>query len=135
MFSSGDAGDGARRTVHPHQQQSDNHRDVAHRVGEEAPAFADLRHQNAGDGRTDHARAIEHGGVQRDRIHQVVLAHHIHQKRLPPGNVEGVHHPQQRGQHENMPDLVNRMQQGESGQNEGQQHRRGLGADHYPLRL
>ena len=62
MCASGEAADAqTRRTLHPHHHQSDDHGDVAHAVGEETPAFADLRHQNSGDGRADDARAVEHG--------------------------------------------------------------------------
>jgi hypothetical protein len=91
--------------LHPHHQQTNNHGDIAHRVGEEAPAFADLRDQNPGDCRADHARSVKHGRVQSDGVHQVFLADHIHQKGLPTGNVERVHHAQQTRQHEHVPDL------------------------------
>ncbi len=73
----------SRRGVHIHHHQSSDHRDVASAVCEEAPALPQSRHQHSSDRRTDDTRPVEHGGVQRDGIHQVVFAHHIHKKRLP----------------------------------------------------
>ena len=115
--------------MNPHHQQTNDHSHVAHCIGKKAPAFADLRHQNPRNGRPDHARAVEHGRVQRDRIHQIFLANHIHQKRLPPRNVKGVHYAQQARQHKHVPDL-DFMEQRERSQNEGQRHRRHLRRNH-----
>ena len=92
-----------RRARHSHHQQTRDDRDVAESIREKAPAFADPGDQDPGDGGADDARAVEHGRVQRDRIHQVFLAHHVHQEGLPRWNIKSVHHSQQCRQHEDVP--------------------------------
>ena len=118
------------RRLHAHQQQADDHRDIADAVGEEAPALADGRHQNAGDRRAHHSRGVEHGGIQRDGVHEVGPRHHFHDEGLARRDVEGVDRAQQRGEYEDMPD-VHAVREGESGEDERQQHGKRLrGDDH-----
>ena len=113
---------------HAHHQQAGDHGDVAGAVGEEAPALADDGYQQAGNGRTDNARRVEHGRVQRDGVHEVGLADHLHDEGLARGDVEGVDHAEQRGKHEDVPDLDG-VGEGQSREDEGQQHGGGLGGD------
>ena len=117
---------------HLHQQQAGDDRDVADGVGEEAPALADAGHQDAGDRRADHARGVEHRGVQGDGVDQVFAAHHLHEEGLPRGDVEGVDHPEQRRQHEDVPDLHGAGQR-QDGQDERQQHGGRLGGDDHAV--
>ena len=122
----------ARRSRHPHHQQTNDHGDVAHRVDEEAPALADLCYKDPGNSRADDARPVEHGRVQRDGVHQIFLAHHVHQKRLPRGDVDRIHHPQKCGQYKYVPHLHG-VGKRKGGQNKCQNHGRNLGADDHAL--
>ena len=88
-----------------HHCQADDHGDVAYGVGGKAPAFAHLCHQNSGDRRADDARSIEHRGIQRDGVHQVLFADHVDEERLTSGNIESVHHSEQSCEHEDVPNL------------------------------
>ena len=115
-----------------HQQQARDHGNVADAVGEKTPALADPRDQHTGDGRADHARAVEHGGVQRDRVHQVFAADHVDQKRLSRGNIKGVDDAQQRREHDDLPHTHD-VRERKNRQNERENHRRGLGRDHHAM--
>ena len=55
-------------------RQAPDHRYIADSIGEKTPPFADLRHQDAGDRRSDDPRAVEHRRIQRNRVHQVFRA-------------------------------------------------------------
>ena len=74
-----------------HHQKRTDHREVADRVQEKTPALAERRHHESGDRRPDDACAIQHRGVERDRIHDIVAADGLGQKRVPqlvpPGGV------------------------------------------------
>ena len=112
-----------------HQQQADDHRNVTHAVGEEAPAFADGRHRDAGDGGPQNAGAVEHGGIQRDGIDQVFRHHHFDDERLARRNIKRIHHAQQRRQQHDFPHL-DVSEQGQRRKDEGEQHRGGLRGNH-----
>ena len=114
--------------MHVHQHQSGDHGDVADAVDEKAPALAQPGDQDARNRRADHASAVEHGRIQGDGVHQVVLADHVHEERLAAGDVEGVHHAQQRREDENVPNLHG-MSEGEGRQHKRQQHGCDLGSD------
>ena len=111
-----------------HHQQADDDGDIADGVGKEAPAFADARHQNSGDGRADDAGAVEHRGIERDGVHQIFAHDHFDEQRLAGGNVEGVYDAEQSRQRHDFPD-ANDVQERERGQREGQNHRGYLRAD------
>ena len=122
---------GQPRDAHSHHQQARDHRDIAEALAE-STTFADLRHQNSGDRRAHDARAVEHGRVQSDGVHQIFFAHHIHQEGLPRRNVECIHHSEKRRQHEDVPypdDACKRKHCKYQRQNHG----RNLGPDHDPL--
>ena len=108
-----------------HEQQADDHRNVTHAVGEEAPAFADGRHRDAGDGRAQDAGAVEHGGIQRDGIDQVFRDHHFDDKRLARRDIKCIHHAQQRRQQHDFPN-PDVSEQGQRRQDESEQHGGGL---------
>ena len=129
MLASAEPGSGTRvSSRHVHQQQSRNHREIADPVGEEAPALADRIDQHARHGRPDHAGAVEHRGVQGDGVDQILPADHVHDKRLPRRDVEGVDDSQKSGEYEDVPHLdVARECQGR--QDEGQEHGRRLRGD------
>ena len=113
------------RPIHPHHEQTRDHRDVAGAVGKKAPAFAKLRHQYAPHRRPYNARPIEHRRVQRNGVHQVLFADHLHQERLPSGQVESIHHAQQSRQHKHMRDL-DAMAQHQGRKHQREQHGRRL---------
>ncbi len=121
-----------RRGVHLHHHQSGNDRNVADAIREKTPAFAQPRHQHARDRRPNHPGTVEHGRIQRDGIHQIFFAHHVHQKRLAARDIECVHHAQQRRQHEYVPHLHS-VREGQRRQHERQQHRRDLARDDHML--
>ena len=93
-----------------HHEQADNYCDVADGIGEETPAFANLCDQHTGDGWADNPRAVEHGRVQGNGVHQVFLAHHVHQESLACGDIKRIHHAQQTRQHKNVPHLHHSQQ-------------------------
>ena len=113
----------------PHHEQSRDHGDIADGVGEEAPALADGGHQDSGHGGSHDAGAVEGRRIQRDGVDQVLAAGHFGDESLARRNIEGVHHAEQRGEHENLPHLHD-LEQGEPGQRAGQQHGSDLGSDH-----
>jgi hypothetical protein len=117
-----------------HHQQTADHRDVAETVGEKAPTLADLGYEDPSNRGADDSRAIEHGRVQRNGVHQIFLAHHVDQKGLPRGNVESVHHSQQCRQHEDVPHPDN-SGEGKRGKDQRQNHGRNLSADYDPLAI
>ena len=114
--------------MHIHHHQPGNDRDVTGAIGKEAPTFAQLRDKHSGHRRPNHARPVEHRGIERDGIHQVFLAHHVDQKRLPAGNIERIHHSQERSENENLRHC-NSIRQGQRRQHKRQQHRRDLRPD------
>ncbi len=120
--------------VHAHQRQADDHGDVADRIGGKAPAFSNFRHQNSGDGWADDARAIEHRGIQRDGVHQILFADHVDEEGLTAGNVERVDHSKRSRQHEDVPH-VDAPGQGEERQNAREDHGSGLSGDHQALAI
>ena len=91
------------RTLHPHHEQSDDHGDVANGVNGEAPALANLCDEDSGYSRPYYPRPVKHGRVERDGIHQILFADHVHEERLAARNVERVDYAKQRRQHENLP--------------------------------
>ncbi len=122
----------ARRAIYSHHQQTGNDRDVAETIHQKAPAFTDPGDQNSGDRWADDSCAIEHGRVQRNRIHQVFLTYHVHQERLPRRNIKSIHHAQQRRQHEDVPNADDACKR-EQCQDQRENHGRNLGSDHYAL--
>ena len=122
----GHGGPGLRR--HLHQQQTGDHRDVAQAIQQKAPALADRRDEETSDRGTDHARAVDHRGIQRDRIHQVVAPDHFHEERLPRRDVECIDHAEAAGQHQHVPH-ADRARERERGEDQRQHHRRALRRD------
>jgi hypothetical protein len=125
---------GARSAVNLHQQQSDDHGDVADGIGGKAPAFSDSCHQNSGYGWTDDARAVEHRGIQRDGVHQIFFADHVDEEGLAAGDIEGVHHSEEGREHEDMP-YLDASGQRERSQNSREDHGSGLSGDDEPLAI
>src|SRR5579872_1058735 len=111
-----------------HHEESDDHRDIADGIGEEAPTFTDTGDENSRNGWADDAGAVEHGRIESDGIHQVFLANHLYEEVLPAGNVEGIDHAQERGEQENMPDL-HIPRESQSGENGSQNHGSDLSTD------
>src|SRR5947207_5430379 len=86
-----------------HRQEPGDDGDVAHPVQQEAQADAGRTDHHARDGRADDPRRVEHGRVQRDRIHQVVPAHEFRDERLAAGNVERIDDPEEHRHHHHLP--------------------------------
>jgi hypothetical protein len=118
----------ARPSIDSHQHQAKDDGDVADAIGEKAPAFAEPCDQDAGDGGADHARTVEHGGVQGDGVHEVVFANHVDEEGLAAWDVKGVDYAEQGREDEDVPDL-DFVGEGERGQDEGKDHGGGLGGD------
>ena len=94
MCSIGDeCGDALRRSVHPHQHQSDNDRDIAHRIRKESTS----PHQVCATRTPATAGPITRAPLNMDEFNAIAfirssLPDHVHEERLPPGNIESVHH-------------------------------------------
>jgi hypothetical protein len=124
--------DPARARLQPHRQQPRQDRQVADAVEEEAPSLTHRRHEHPRDRRPNDPGAVDQRRVQRDRVHQVGLADHIDQERLPRRDIERVDDPHQCRQGEDLPhlDLAGERQRG---QHERQRHRSGLRGDDDPM--
>ena len=73
-----------------HQKQGCHGSQIADRVGEKANGHTDQGDEHARKRRPHHGGAVEDRRVECDRIHQVLLADHLDDERLPSGNVEEV---------------------------------------------
>ena len=81
----------ARRKAHERERHQD--RDVARGVQKEARRLAERGDQRPRQRRPHQARPVEDGGVERDRVREILGARHLHQERLPGGHVERAHQP------------------------------------------
>ena len=100
--------------------------EVADAVNEEAVAFAGNCDHHAGERRTDQARHIDHGRIQRDGVTQILfIFDHFHEERLAAGHVKRIDRALQSAKPD---DFVNgdAVAQGECGEREGLQHRERL---------
>ena len=61
----------------PKQAVADDHGDVGDPVEQETSRHSDDSDQHPGDGGADHARQIEHRGVESDAIDEVLAAHQL----------------------------------------------------------
>jgi len=75
-----------------HRKQGADCGEIAQRVDQEADWHSYDRDEHAGNRRADHRRGVENRRVQRDGVHQVLLAHHLDLECLPSGHVESVDH-------------------------------------------
>ena len=75
----------------------------ADRVQEEAPALSDSRDDQSRDRGAHNARAVQHGGIQRNGVDDVVAIDGLGEKRLPRRDVERVRDAQQRRERDNLP--------------------------------
>ena len=66
----------ARARHYDHQQQPDDHRNVADPVGKKAPAFPDCRHRYSRHGRPQNARPVHHGGINSDGVDNILRVYH-----------------------------------------------------------
>ena len=88
-----------------HQPQADDDRDKARRVDREGGRDAERADRQPGDGRPDHARAVEHRGVECDRVPDVARPDHLVGERLADGHVDRIGTTEQHGQQHDHPDL------------------------------
>ncbi len=72
----------------PHEQQGSDGGEEAGGIQEEADGDPRDRDQATGDDRPDDAGQVEVGRVQRDGVHEVLPAHHLHQEGLADGHLE-----------------------------------------------
>src|SRR6266513_3604214 len=87
----------------PHREEAGDHGDVAHAVQEEAHADAGDSDQDSRDRRADDPGGVEHGRVERDRVHEVLFADELHDERLAGGNVERIDDAEEHRQHHDLP--------------------------------
>ena len=83
------------------------------------------RNRRARDCRSHNARAMENRRVQRDRVGQILLPHHLHKKRLADRNVERVHNTNQEGDENQFPNRDD-FPERQPRQNKSENHRGGL---------
>ena len=134
-----DAADGCRardpwrrvQLAQTHHPEAGDHRDEAEPVEEEG-----LGHPEDADRETCHGRAndtcrIEHRRVERDRVVEVLAAHHLDDERLASGHVERLDAAQQEREHEDLPDL-DQSGRDERRERECQDHQDGLGGHERP---
>ena len=114
-----------------HQQQRDDHGDVAHRVDEEAHADARGGDEQPRDRGAEDARRVEQAGVQRDRVGQLRPAHHLDGEGLAHGCVDDEDRAARGGEQEHLPDL-GAVGERETGEGRGDAHQRALGEDERP---
>src|SRR3989441_3686227 len=87
----------------PHGEEAGDHGDVAHAVQEEAHADAGDPDQHSRDRRADDPGGVEHGRVERDRVHEILFADELHDERLAGGNVERIDDAEEHRQHHHLP--------------------------------
>ncbi len=86
-----------------HQRQAEQDRNEAEPVDQERHLDAEQVDDDATKCGPDKPGAVEQAGVQRDRVHQVVLAHHFDDERLSRRLFERVRQPQHERQHVDVP--------------------------------
>ena len=77
---------------------------------------------------TEHARAVEHHRVERDRVGEIVVAHHLDHERLAAGHVERTDGAVECGQQNHVPD-ADGAGPGQRREREGAQHQQDLSRD------
>src|SRR6266487_4650716 len=87
----------------PHGEEAGDHGDVAHAVQEEAHADAGDPNQHSRNRRADDPGGVEHGRVERDRVHEILFADELHDERLAGGNVERVDDAEEHRQRHDLP--------------------------------
>src|SRR6266702_4156600 len=87
----------------PHGEEAGDHGDVAHAVQEEAHADAGDPNQHSRNRRADDPGGVEHGRVERDRVHEILFADELHDERLAGGNVERIDDAEEHRQHHDLP--------------------------------
>ena len=89
-----------------HHQQRGDHGKIAEAIQQKTPAFADGRNHQAGNSRTNQARAIRHGRIDGDGITEIAAVfHHLHQKRLAAGHVKGIDQALHGGESNDLPQI------------------------------
>ena len=92
-----------RRPVHAEQRRED--RDERQRVDREAHRLARHRQHEARERRSDHARAVDHHRVERDRVRQVgAVADEMDVGRLAQHDVEHLHDGQEQRERDQVRD-------------------------------
>ena len=119
------------RRVRPHDGQGPERRDEAQSVDEEAGSDADEADQQARHRRAQDPRQVEDGGVERDRVHEVLAADQLDDEGLPGRVVDGVHAPQQEGQCEDVP-VAGDAAPHQPCQDQGEDHEHHLGREEDP---
>src|SRR5438876_999124 len=87
----------------PHGEEAGDHGDVANAIRVEAHANGGDRDQHSRDRRADDTGGVEHGRVERDRVHEILFADELHDERLAGGNVERVDDAEEHRQHHDLP--------------------------------
>ncbi len=111
-----------------HEEQRGDDGDVGDGVDEEAESFADVVDQEAGGGGADRAGGVHHGGVEGDRVGEILpVLHHLDGEGLAGGHVEAVDQALTKCKRDDLPDFD--MGECEQGQRERLQAGKDLGDD------
>jgi hypothetical protein len=111
-----------------HLRQAPDYSQEADAVKEEASADAKPRDQQSRGCWTEHACAVEHHRVERDRVGEIVVTHHLDHERLAPGHVERSDGAVEGRQRNHVSD-PNGAGPGQCGERERAQHQQDLGRD------
>ncbi len=86
-----------------YQQQADDDGPETDGIGIKTDGEAPDAHDDAGQGRADNPCQVEDRGVQRDGVHQVLLADKFNDKGLTRRHVQGIDHAYEGSQHQDVP--------------------------------
>ena len=122
-------GSHARPGCHPHRHQRGEHGEVADRVDQKTPPFAEGGDQDPADRRSHQPGRIDHRRIQGDRVGEVVfVVDQFREQGLPRRHVEGVDQALAEAQHDDLSDRDPAPQR-QHGHGQGLQHGEHLGED------
>ncbi len=116
---------------HADREHAADDDEVAHRVDHEADAFSRRRHDQTGRRRPDHARRVEHRGIQPNGRGDIGARDEIRQKRLPRGHFNDAHQSHEDRQPQNPFDR-DASAQGQDTEQQGLQRQEGVRDEQEP---
>ena len=125
-------GDHARRNLH--LRQAPDNREKAHAVQKKTGADSEPRDQQSRGGGTEHARAVEHHRVERDRVGEIVVTHHLDHERLAAGHVKRSDGAVECGEQDHVLD-AHGAGPGQRRERERAQHQQDLRRDYQPAAI
>ena len=106
-------------TLRPDHQETGHHCQEARPIDQEAAAFAEGGDSHTTEGRTDEPGTGQHGGIESDRIGQIVEADDLAHECLAGRNVHGIDRAMQQSDGDHLPDL-HQTAQGQHRQDDSQ---------------